>query len=153
MKGPAAATLYGADASAGVIQVITKRGRPGSGKFTQSLSVDYNSIDKNFTPRTNYGRCSAGNVADSTRVLCYQQPVNTLVSDNPLLREHAFQTGEMLVVNWSGRGGEQIDEQETRGANESPGHIQRQLVECRTGCAARKQAWSGPLEQCLRIFQ
>ena len=107
VKGPAAATLYGADASAGVIQVITKRGRPGSGKFTQSLSVDYNSIDKNFTPRTNYGRCSAGNVADSTRVLCYQQPVNTLVSDNPLLREHAFQTGEMLGVNWSGRGGGQ----------------------------------------------
>src|SRR5256885_11857368 len=30
VKGPAAATLYGADASAGVIQVITKRGRPGS---------------------------------------------------------------------------------------------------------------------------
>ena len=29
IKGPAAATLYGTEASAGVIQVITKRGRPG----------------------------------------------------------------------------------------------------------------------------
>jgi TonB-linked SusC/RagA family outer membrane protein len=105
VKGPAAATLYGADASTGVIQIITKRGRPGTGKFTQSLNFDYNSIDRNFTPRTNYGRCSAAQVADSNRVLCFGQPVNTLVSDNPLLRENAFRTGQMVGVNWSGRGG------------------------------------------------
>ena len=30
IKGPAAATLYGTEASAGVIQVITKKGRPGA---------------------------------------------------------------------------------------------------------------------------
>ena len=29
IKGPAAATLYGADAAAGVIQIITKKGRAG----------------------------------------------------------------------------------------------------------------------------
>ncbi|HMG00252.1 MAG TPA: TonB-dependent receptor plug domain-containing protein, partial [Gemmatimonadaceae bacterium] len=29
IKGPAAATLYGAEAAAGVIQIITKRGQPG----------------------------------------------------------------------------------------------------------------------------
>src|SRR5690606_18724155 len=29
IKGPAAATLYGTEASAGVIQIITKRGQPG----------------------------------------------------------------------------------------------------------------------------
>lgn len=33
VKGPAAATLYGADASAGVIQIITKKGRAGSNSF------------------------------------------------------------------------------------------------------------------------
>ncbi|HEX9887270.1 MAG TPA: TonB-dependent receptor plug domain-containing protein [Longimicrobiales bacterium] len=38
VKGPAAATLYGADASAGVIQIRTKRGQAGSG-FTQTVSV------------------------------------------------------------------------------------------------------------------
>ena len=38
VKGPAAATLYGSDATAGVIQVITKRGRPGAGRFTQSVT-------------------------------------------------------------------------------------------------------------------
>ena len=35
VKGPAAATLYGADASAGVIQIITKKGRVGSRSFSQ----------------------------------------------------------------------------------------------------------------------
>jgi TonB-linked SusC/RagA family outer membrane protein len=107
VKGPAAATLYGADASAGVIQVITKRGRPGASKFTQSVSVDYNAINRNFTPRTNYGRCTAAQVADTNRVLCSGQPVGTLVSDNPLLRENAFRTGQTKGVNWSGRGGGQ----------------------------------------------
>src|SRR2546425_326192 len=68
VKGPAAATLYGADASPGVIQIITKRGRPGAAKFTQSLTFDYNAIDKNFTPRTNYGRCTAAQVANANNI-------------------------------------------------------------------------------------
>ncbi len=33
IKGPAAATLYGTEASNGVIQIITKRGRPGKTRF------------------------------------------------------------------------------------------------------------------------
>jgi TonB-linked SusC/RagA family outer membrane protein len=105
VKGPAAATLYGADATAGVIQVITKRGRPGSGRFTQSVILDYASLDRNFTPLTNYGRCSAANVATANNLLCFGQPVNTLVSDNPLLRQNAFRTGHNVGINWSGRGG------------------------------------------------
>ncbi|HKA58796.1 MAG TPA: SusC/RagA family TonB-linked outer membrane protein [Gemmatimonadales bacterium] len=105
VKGPAAATLYGADATAGVIQVITKRGRPGSGRFTQSVSLDYNTLNRNFTPRTNYGRCSAANVANPNSLLCSGQPVGTLVSDNPLMRQNAFRTGSNVGINWSGRGG------------------------------------------------
>lgn len=105
VKGPAAATLYGADASTGVIQVITKRGRPGTTRFSQTVSLDYNSIDRNFEPRTNYARCTAANVADANRVLCFGQPVNTLVSDNPLLRENAFRTGQTTGIGWNGRGG------------------------------------------------
>jgi len=106
VKGPAAATLYGADASTGVIQVITKRGRPGAGtRFSQSVTLDYNSLDRNFEPRTNYARCTAANVANANNLLCSGQPVNTLVSDNPLLRQNAFRTGQTVGVGWSGRGG------------------------------------------------
>src|SRR4029450_10941447 len=38
IKGPAAATLYGSEASAGVIQIITKRGTNGAPTFTASIS-------------------------------------------------------------------------------------------------------------------
>ena len=41
VKGPAAATLYGADASAGVIHIITKRGRRG--EFRQNVQFEYTS--------------------------------------------------------------------------------------------------------------
>src|SRR5690606_34827052 len=43
VKGPAAATLYGADASAGVIQIITKRGLAGAG-FTRTVSLGYSEL-------------------------------------------------------------------------------------------------------------
>lgn len=70
VKGPAAATLYGADASAGVIQIITKRGRVGGG-FSQSLSLEYHDLDPHFEPPDNWGVCSASHVAPgSGRTLC-----------------------------------------------------------------------------------
>ena len=39
IKGPAAATLYGTEASAGVIQIITKRGTEGKAQFDMAVSV------------------------------------------------------------------------------------------------------------------
>jgi TonB-linked SusC/RagA family outer membrane protein len=44
IKGPAAATLYGSEASAGVIQIITKRGSTGAPQFTASISEGRNFI-------------------------------------------------------------------------------------------------------------
>jgi TonB-linked SusC/RagA family outer membrane protein len=46
IKGPAAATLYGTEASAGVIQIITKKGREGSAQFELTVTQGQNfSID------------------------------------------------------------------------------------------------------------
>ncbi len=101
VKGPAAATLYGADASAGVIQIITKRGQAGSG-FHQTIGVEYNSLDANYTPPTNFATCTA---ALASRPACSGLPVNSVISDNPLLRTKAFRTGTFKGLNWSGRGG------------------------------------------------
>lgn len=42
IKGPAAATLYGTEASNGVIQIITKRGQPGETTFQASAEVGAN---------------------------------------------------------------------------------------------------------------
>ena len=44
IKGPAAATLYGTEASAGVIQIITKRGQEGAAQFDLSIRQGVNYI-------------------------------------------------------------------------------------------------------------
>lgn len=108
VKGPAAATLFGADASTGVIQIITKRGRVGSNTFQQTLRSEYGTVDRNFDPPSNYGACTAALVAaSSTNPLCRGKTVGTIVSDNPLLRTGAFRQGSDLLLGWSGRGGGQ----------------------------------------------
>lgn len=109
VKGPAAATLYGADASAGVIQIITKKGRAGSSTFSQNLRVEMGTSDPNFTPPDNYGNCTAALVAStSTNPLCRGKNVGDLVSDNPLQRAGGvFQKGSDRIINWSARGGGQ----------------------------------------------
>ena len=110
VKGPAAATLYGADASAGVIQILTKKGRIGSNRFSQTISAEYNTIDPNFTPPSNFGNCSAALVAPtSANPLCRGQEVGTLVSDNPLVRENGFINGNTKSLSWSGSGGNGVN--------------------------------------------
>jgi TonB-linked SusC/RagA family outer membrane protein len=101
VKGPAAATLYGADASAGVINIITKRGR-AQGGFTQSVTVEYGEASPNFTPPDNYSRCVGNNLNFPA---CQGQPPGTVLKDNPLLREGSFHDGRYRNVNWTMRGG------------------------------------------------
>ncbi|MBC7894609.1 MAG: SusC/RagA family TonB-linked outer membrane protein [Cytophagaceae bacterium] len=108
VKGPAAATLYGADASAGVIQIITKRGRPGANRFSQNVRVESGRSDQDYNPPDNYGNCTAALVAaTSLNPLCRGQAVGTLVNDDPLMRNNVFQTGKDFTVNWNARGGGQ----------------------------------------------
>lgn len=102
VKGPAAATLYGADASAGVIQIITKDG--GAGGFHNQLKLEYTTIGKNFDPVANWSECTESAI-DGGATLCQGASSGTLVSDNPLEREDIFQQGRAQRVSWSGRGG------------------------------------------------
>jgi TonB-linked SusC/RagA family outer membrane protein len=106
IKGPAAATLYGADASAGVIQIITKKGRLGGG-FSQTISMEYNSIDiAGYEPLANWAACDAAQVANAAVPACYGKPVGTILSDRPSDRHPGvFRTGQMRSLNWSGVGG------------------------------------------------
>jgi TonB-dependent starch-binding outer membrane protein SusC len=110
VKGPAAATLYGADASAGVIQIITKRGRAGTG-FTQSVTMEYNQIEPNWTPPDNWGVCTAAMTtqanADGTPAFpkCFGLQAGAIINDNPLVRYDVFRNGNTRNIGWTGRGG------------------------------------------------
>jgi TonB-dependent starch-binding outer membrane protein SusC len=120
VKGPAAATLYGADASAGVIQIITKKGKQGS-RFSQTLSLEYDNIDPHFTPPSNYAFCTTAAINPNPTPIGNRNPLcqggiallpdgsntatATLVSDNPLVREKAFRHGNTKDLQWTGTGG------------------------------------------------
>lgn len=106
VKGPAAATLYGADASAGVIQIITKKGRINSGRLQQTVHLEYDGISPNYTPPDNYAACRAKDTAStSLNPLCKGQPAGTIIHDNPLLREDVLRTGSLRGIGWTGHGG------------------------------------------------
>ncbi|HWG35279.1 MAG TPA: SusC/RagA family TonB-linked outer membrane protein [Gemmatimonadaceae bacterium] len=102
VKGPAAATLYGADASAGVIQIITKRGAAGT-PFRKTLSVTHAQLDPTFTPYTNFAACRAQDLTTAT--LCKGRSVGDVVSDQPMVRYGLPNTGHQTSINGSVRGG------------------------------------------------
>jgi len=60
IKGPAASTLYGADAANGVIQIITKKGRRGvdAVQWTTSVEVGDNEWTRGIGSNTTYWRCT-----------------------------------------------------------------------------------------------
>ncbi len=86
IKGPAASTLYGADAAGGVIQIITKKGRAGSGlQWNASFQTGFSewALD---TP-TNYWRCTASNIANPNIYPgCSGVAENTVLMDDPVKR-------------------------------------------------------------------
>lgn len=104
VKGPAAATLYGSDAAAGVINILTKRGRPGSG-FTQTINMEYGRSDPNFDPPLNWGTCSASNLTSSRYPNCAGRQAGDILSDQPLIRTNAFLNGTYRNLNYSLHGG------------------------------------------------
>jgi TonB-dependent starch-binding outer membrane protein SusC len=103
VKGPAAATLYGSDASAGVIQIRTKRGRPGTG-FTQNVSYEFGASETTWDGDPNFGICSEA-LTQNPASLCSGRSVGDVISDNPLTRLDVWQTGIAHNFSWSGRGG------------------------------------------------
>ncbi len=72
IKGPAAATLYGADAANGVIQIITKKGRRGSKtvQWTASMEFGQNEWTPSIGSNTQYWRCTTSNQSSSSYPGC-----------------------------------------------------------------------------------
>jgi len=105
VKGPAAATLYGADASAGVIQILTKKGRAGAHPFTQSFTGEYDQVKPNFTPLPLYGTCGESDVEPGGPDLCQGLEPGAVISDNVLVRHDVFHNGNLGSLDYSAQGG------------------------------------------------
>jgi TonB-linked SusC/RagA family outer membrane protein len=58
IKGPAAATLYGAEAAAGVIQIITKKGHTGTQSLSWNAKVELGQQDWHADRPSTFGYCS-----------------------------------------------------------------------------------------------
>lgn len=63
VKGPAAATLYGAEAANGVIQIITKKGTRGQQAMRWSFRGERGTNHWNLLPEDNYTTCDAAKIA------------------------------------------------------------------------------------------
>ncbi len=115
IRGPAAATLYGAEAAAGVIQIITKKGRPGQG-IQWTASMDAGTADWALDRPITYWQCTQANVDDPARFPgCTGVSAGTVLQDDPITRHPNAARGNVgsddpngagqYAFNLSARGG------------------------------------------------
>jgi len=112
IKGPAAATLYGADAAGGVIQIITKKGRTGGEGVHWDASLEQGNVDWTVSHPTNFTWCGAPQVVASPGNYpgCANVPASTILQQDPLLHDpsghgSSLRTGGQQDLNLSARGG------------------------------------------------
>src|SRR4029077_4633776 len=102
-KGPAASVLYGTDAANGVIQITTKRGRPGPTKWT--AYAEGGALNDETAWPANYASVDAN---DNNCPLPFSGPggctIAAVHSFNPLIQNSPFRTGvhQQYGVNASG---------------------------------------------------
>jgi TonB-linked SusC/RagA family outer membrane protein len=113
IKGPAASTIYGTEASNGVIHIITKKGVAGQ-RPQLALQAQYGSIwfrDAEGRMPTNYAQCTAADVLPtSTATICHGLAAGTILTWNAIREEKRrgdpiFTTGNTSLVNGSVAGG------------------------------------------------
>lgn len=124
IKGPAASTLYGADAASGVIQIITKKGKLGQQSLQWNLKAEDGPIEWNVTRPKTYWYCtnseipgapgattaSAGTAANPTFPNCAALGTNPtdaqrLLVDDPGNQPGALREGSAKSLSFSVRGG------------------------------------------------
>jgi TonB-linked SusC/RagA family outer membrane protein len=105
IKGPAAATLYGAEAAAGVIQIITKKGRTGNVKWETRYEMGQSEWDESLRP-VNYAIATAARLADTVTWPGFKgKQVGDIISFRPMSDGRALRTGTLDKYTVSASGG------------------------------------------------
>ncbi|MDQ4081113.1 MAG: TonB-dependent receptor plug domain-containing protein, partial [Gemmatimonadota bacterium] len=115
LKGPAAAALYGTAAASGVIQIRTKRGRPGGVRWTTYLEggtqedvTDYPANFSQIGTRVSNGDRVTGCTLDAqVRNICTPK-ADSLARWNPLEQASPFVTGQRTSLGLSVAGGGEV---------------------------------------------
>ena len=109
VKGPAASTLYGAEAANGVIQIITKKGRTSKPEW--NARIQRGQTDWGLARNTSYTTCTAARIAatlpDNSPAWpgCQGQAPGTVLSLTSLDQEGALRGGDLINYGLSVRGG------------------------------------------------
>jgi TonB-linked SusC/RagA family outer membrane protein len=105
IKGPAAATLYGAEAAAGVIQIITKRGRAGRTMWEARTEFGTTEWPDAWKP-VNYGVATAARINDPVNYPGYQGlQEGDIISHRVLSEPGALRVGDIRKYSLSASGG------------------------------------------------
>lgn len=110
IKGPAASTLYGAEAAAGVIQIITKKGAMGEQNMQWSFRSEVGQTEwlESMRP-TNYAVCTDARISNPTGFPpCAGKTPGDIISSIPLSDDpNALRSGMMHNQSLSVQGGSQ----------------------------------------------
>src|SRR5690606_36444225 len=114
IKGPAASTLYGAEAANGVIQIITKKGTRGQQGLQWTVSAERGQNEWHLDTPDNYTTCDAAKQAATVSITdpsplwpgCQGVPENSIITQNPMMDDsRALRTGDLSRLSMSVRGG------------------------------------------------
>jgi TonB-linked SusC/RagA family outer membrane protein len=105
IKGPAAATLYGAEAAAGVIQIITKKGQPGRIRWSAHLEAGTSDWPQSMRP-TNYAVATPERLADPVAWPGFVgKQVGDIISHQVMSEPDALRSGKSSKLSLAASGG------------------------------------------------
>jgi len=111
IKGPAAATLYGADAANGVIQIITKKGTRGQQQLRWTVKAQAGQTDWGLDRRESFTACTAARIADTLPDRspaypgCQGRSPGSVLGLTSLDQPGALRSGNLQNLSLSLRGG------------------------------------------------
>ena len=104
LKGAAAATLYGTEASNGVVQIFTKKGSSGAPKWNIQLEQEAITFPDRLAPNAGYARTQAQ--ADSLATYWRQPGLRAFqVFEVPIFQDFLTETGAATSISGSVSGG------------------------------------------------